>query len=59
MLQCSEFRGEECDNRMELWEKLLHLRPQGMRQRRAEAEHLFTAVRDDKQWAADAIAAGL
>lgn len=31
--QCSEFRGEECDNRMELREKLLHLRPQGMHQR--------------------------
>lgn len=59
MLQCSEFRGEECDNRMELWEELLHLRPQGMHQRWAEAEHLFTVVRDDKRWAAEAGAAGL
>lgn len=48
MLQCNEVRGEECDNRMELLEKLLHLRPQGMHQRWAEAEHLFTAVMDVK-----------
>ena len=33
MLQCSELRGEECDNRMELREKLLHLRPRGMHQK--------------------------
>lgn len=50
MLQWSELIGEECDNRMELREKLLHLRPQGMWQRWAEAEHLFTVVMDDLQW---------
>lgn len=56
MLQCNEVIGEECDNRMELLEKLLHLRPQGMHQRWAEAEHLFTVVMDVNLWVVDAIA---
>lgn len=33
MLQCSDLRGEECDNRMKLPEKSLHWRPRGMQLR--------------------------
>lgn len=48
VLSSHDFSGEECSNRMELEEKLLHLRPQGMHQRWAEAECLSTVGGDDK-----------